>query len=181
MSRGNTSLSRQGTMFILQVLSVCLVAVAMSLALAHALELPGKMRLDRDTYTAMQPIYYPGFTVGAGVGEAGGIVVTFILLMATPRGSREFGWTLSAVVSLLAMHLAYWVFTHPVNRFWLRDVQLKGFGRGFFGLDPLKRSATGADGVDAWQRLRSRWEYSHVVRAALAGFGFVCLVIAVAI
>jgi hypothetical protein len=32
----------------LQVLSVCLAAVAMSLALAHTLELPGKMRLDKE-------------------------------------------------------------------------------------------------------------------------------------
>jgi hypothetical protein len=33
---------------ILQVLTVLLVAVAMALALAHALELPGKMRLTFD-------------------------------------------------------------------------------------------------------------------------------------
>jgi hypothetical protein len=45
----------------LTVVTVFLVAVAMSLALAHALELPGKMRLDRKTYHAVQSIYYPGF------------------------------------------------------------------------------------------------------------------------
>jgi hypothetical protein len=48
----------------LQVVTVFLVAVAMSLALAHALELPGKMRLDKETYMAVQTIYYPGFTFG---------------------------------------------------------------------------------------------------------------------
>jgi hypothetical protein len=77
----------------LQVLSVCLMAVAMSLALAHALELPGKMRLDREAYLATQPIYYPGFTVGAGIGEGGGVVATLILLLLTPRASQEFQWT----------------------------------------------------------------------------------------
>lgn len=92
----------------LQVLSVCLVAVAMSLALAHALELPGKMRLNRETYLATQPIYYPGFTVGAGVGEGGGMVATLILLLLTPRASQEFRWTLLAFIGLIAMHLAYW-------------------------------------------------------------------------
>jgi hypothetical protein len=46
----------------LQVVTVFLVAVAMSLALAHALELPGKMRLEKATYIAVQIIYYPGFT-----------------------------------------------------------------------------------------------------------------------
>jgi hypothetical protein len=56
---------------VLQVLTVILVAVAIALALAHALELPGKMRLSKDAYYAMQPIYYPGFTIGGGIGEAG--------------------------------------------------------------------------------------------------------------
>jgi hypothetical protein len=116
----------------LQVLSVCLVAVAMSLALAHALELPGKMRLDKDVYLATQPIYYPGFTIGGGIGEGGGMVATLILLLLTPRASAEFRWTLLAFLVLVAMYLAYWVFTHPVNKFWLRDYQLKGFSGGFF-------------------------------------------------
>jgi hypothetical protein len=40
----------------LQIASLLLVSVAMALALAHALELPGKMRLDRETYFAVQRI-----------------------------------------------------------------------------------------------------------------------------
>jgi hypothetical protein len=60
---------------ILQVVTVFLVAIALSLSLAHALELPGKMRLDRDTYLAVQGIYYPGFTYG-GLGEGLGMVAT---------------------------------------------------------------------------------------------------------
>jgi len=39
---------------ILQVVTVLLVAAAMALTLAHALELPGKMRLTKDVYYAMQ-------------------------------------------------------------------------------------------------------------------------------
>jgi hypothetical protein len=69
---------------LLQVVSVFLVSVAMALALAHALELPGKMRLDKETYLAMQPIYYPGFTMGGGVGEGGGMITTLVLLLCTP-------------------------------------------------------------------------------------------------
>jgi Domain of unknown function (DUF1772) len=165
----------------LQVLCVCLVAVAMSLPLAHALEMPGKMHLDRDAYLATQRIYYPGFTIGAGLGEAGGMTATLVLLLLTPRGSQEFQWMFVAFASLVAMHLAYWVFTHPVNKFWLKGLQLEGFGRGFFRFDPLNRSAPAAGREDDWKRFRNRWEYSHVLRAALAGLGFVCLVIAVAI
>jgi hypothetical protein len=166
---------------ILQVLSVCLVAVAMSLALAHALELPGKMRLSKEAYVATQPIYYPGFTIGAGVGEAGGMLATTVLLLLTPSTSREFPWTLLALIGLVAMHLAYWVFTHPVNKFWLKDHRLKGFSGGFFRFDPAGRSAPAAEGEDDWKRLRRRWESSHVLRAALAALSLVCLVTAVAL
>jgi hypothetical protein len=165
---------------ILQVVTVFLVAVAMSLALAHALEYPGKKRLDRDTYLATQPIYYPGFTVGASVGEAGGLIATLTLLLLTPRSSAEFSWTLVAFTLLVSMHLVYWVLTHPVNKVWLKGTELKGASSGFFRFDPLKRSETAAGDQD-WTQLRDRWEHSHVIRAALAGASLVCLVIAVAI
>jgi hypothetical protein len=45
----------------LQVVTVISGSVAMALALAHALELPGKLRLTKEAYYAMQSIYYPGF------------------------------------------------------------------------------------------------------------------------
>ena len=57
---------------VLQVQTVILVSVAMAPALAHALELPGKLRLDREVYLQVQLIYYPGFTIAGGVGEVGG-------------------------------------------------------------------------------------------------------------
>lgn len=166
---------------ILQVLTVCLVAIAVALSLAHALELPGKMRLNKETYVAMQPIYYPGFMIGAGFGEGGGLLATLMLLVVTPRANEEFLWTLLAFIALAAMHAAYWIFTHPVNKFWLREHQLQGFGRGFFRFDPAKRAAPSTAHEDDWRRLRNRWEYSHVLRAVLAGTSFVCLVIAVAV
>jgi len=45
---------------IAEVVTVFVVSIAMSLALAHALELPGKMRLNKETYITVQSIYYPG-------------------------------------------------------------------------------------------------------------------------
>jgi hypothetical protein len=166
---------------VLQVITVSLVSVAMALALAHALELPGKMRLDKQTYLAMQPIYYPGFTVGGGVGEGAGIIATFILLLFTPTHGPSFYWTLAALVALLAMHAAYWVLTHPLNKFWMKGHKLTGFSGRFFGLDPMKRETPDGSREDYWKQIRNRWEYSHVIRAVLAGIGFVSLVIAVAI
>jgi hypothetical protein len=169
------------TFMMLQVVSVCLVAVAAALPLAHALELPGKMRLDKHDYLATQPIYYPGFTMAGGIGEAGGVIATSILLALTPRASREFPWTLAALLLLVAMHAAYWIFTHPLNKFWLRDRELQGLGRRFIRFAPGNRGASDTDRDDDWQRLRNQWERSHVVRAVLAETAFVCLVIAVAV
>jgi len=164
----------------LQVVSVFLVAVAMALALAHALELPGKVRLDKSTYIAMQPVYYPGFTTGAGVGEGGGMIATAALLLLTPWQSEAFWWTLTALVALVAMHAVYWVFTHPVNKFWVRDQELGGFGKGFFAIGLARRAAAAGGHEDDWKRLRNRWEYSHVWRAVLASISLASLVTAVA-
>jgi hypothetical protein len=59
------------------------------MALAHALELPGKMRLTKEAYYAMQPIYYPGFTIG-GISEPGSVILTIALLFLTPLGTVDF-------------------------------------------------------------------------------------------
>jgi len=159
----------------LQVLTVIIVAVAMALALAHALELPGKMRLSKEQYLAVQPIYYPGFTFG-GAAEPLGILMTLLLLFLTPTGTPVFGLTLAALVALSAMQAAYWVLTHPVNNFWLKDMELSGSGAGFFSFDPLSRTGLPSD----WKLLRNRWELSHVVRAGLGLLSLLLLVTAVA-
>lgn len=75
------------------ILALLLVAVTMGLTLAHALELPGKLRLDKDTYVAVQAIYHPGFTIGGLVGELGGLLVPFALLFLTPYVTQRFWWT----------------------------------------------------------------------------------------
>jgi hypothetical protein len=163
-----------------QVVTVFLVAVAMSLALAHALELPGKMRLDKETYIAVQAIYYPGFTYG-GFSEGLGILATFVLLLMTPTNHPAFWWTFTGFVALVAMHAVYWVITHPVNKFWLKDTRLTGVGGGFFALDPMTRGTAFDNGSEAWKKLRDRWEYSHVLRAVLSVIALISLIVAVAI
>jgi hypothetical protein len=164
----------------IEVLSVVLVAVAMALALAHALELPGKLRLDKPTYIAVQSIYYPGFTLGGMVGEAGGMLATLALLLLT-WAQASFGWTLAAFLALVTMQGVYWLITHPVNGFWLRDTPLTGSAARFFSFDPLQRSAAEDASDDGWRSLRARWEYSHVVRAVLAGLSLLSLVTGIAL
>jgi hypothetical protein len=164
----------------LQILSTLLVAVSMAMALAHALELPGKMRLARDTYLAVQTIYYPGFTIAGGIAEAGGLIATLVLLILTPPGSAAFWLTLVALAGLIGMQAVYWIFTHPVNRYWLQGERLEGLGSAFFSFDPGHRSpAPTAAGPTDWTALRDRWEYSHVARAALALVSLIALILAV--
>lgn len=149
---------------VLQVLAILLVAIAMALALAHALELPGKLRLAKEPYLIIQTIYYPGFTIG-GASEPIGIIALLVLTIVTPTGTAAFWLTLGALVALAAMHAVYWLATHPVNNFWLKDFRLRGASARFFGLKPLRH--TGGTGVPDWTVLRHQWEYSHVVRAGL--------------
>jgi hypothetical protein len=161
---------------VLQVVTVIFAAVAMALALAHALELPGKMRLNKDAYYAMQSTYYPGFTIG-GVAEPVAIILTAILLFLTPLGTAGFWLTLVALLGLIGMEIVYWLFTHPVNKFWVQDVKLSSFGSGFFSFSTNRGGTHPAD----WTVLRDRWEYSHVARAGFALVSLTALVVSLLI
>jgi hypothetical protein len=161
---------------VLQITTVFLVAIAMALALAHALELPGKLRLDKKAYYAVQSIYYPGFTIG-GIGEGAGTIAAIILLFLTPRASVDFWLTAVAVIGLIGMQGVYWIVTHPINQFWVEDVKLNRAGAGFFALG-TDRSRRDKNLPFDWTKLRNRWEYSHVARAVCALVSFVALIIA---
>jgi hypothetical protein len=165
----------------LQVVTVILVSVAMSLGLAHALELPGKMRLDRETYCAMQPIYYPGFTIGGGIGEAGGTISIVVLLALTPFGGADFWLTLVALLGLIGMQAVYWLFTHPVNKFWVESENLDRFSAGFFSFGANRSRFQDETGPPDWTQLRDRWEYSHVARAGFGLLSMISLVIAISL
>jgi hypothetical protein len=90
----------------LKIAAVTLVAVAMALALAHALEWPGKRRLSKEEYLTVQPIYYPGFTFG-GASEPLAILVVIVLLAVTQTGTAASWLTAAALAALIAMHAAY--------------------------------------------------------------------------
>jgi hypothetical protein len=158
----------------LQVVTLLFVAVAMATMLAHALELPGKLKLSKDEYLVVQKIYYPGFTI-AGATEPLGLLLLIALMALTPPG-LPFWLTAGAFVALAAAHAIYWVLTHPVNNFWLKDVELKVLGGSFFAFDPFSRSGT----TDDWTTLRNRWEFSHAVRAVFGVTALILLAAAVA-
>ncbi|QJP16632.1 DUF1772 domain-containing protein [Starkeya sp. ORNL1] len=160
-----------------EILTVLIVACAMAPALAHVLELPGKMRLDEPRYRTVQTIYHPGFTI-AGAAEPAGIIATFLLVLATPLGSTRFWLILLALAALTFMQLIFWLVTQPVNRHWLRETQLSGSAKRFFGTE--SHDAAGA-AEPHWKELRSRWERSHLMRAAAAMLALIVLTTAVAL
>lgn len=75
----------------LAILCLMLVAAKFGTSLAHVAELPGKLRLEEETYKAVQTIYYPGFTVVGLIGELGGMFALAVLLYLTPYGTSRFG------------------------------------------------------------------------------------------
>jgi hypothetical protein len=162
---------------VIEITSILLVALAMAPALAHLLEFPGKRRLTKEAYLTVQPIYYPGFTIAGGIGEVGGFISVFVAVLLTPRGAPTLLLRLAALLAMLGMQIVFWLFTQPVNKFWLHSTHLGGFGAAFFELGPETRRRYSED-PDGWQQMRDRWEYSHIARAALAVLSFLLLVVA---
>src|SRR5437879_814519 len=117
-----------------EIVSILLVALAMAPALAHLLEFPGKSRLTKDAYLTVQPIYYPGFTIAGGIGEAGGLISILASLILTPHSATAFWLRLAALAAMLGMQIVFWLFTQPVNKFWLQITTLGGFGEAFFNV-----------------------------------------------
>lgn len=144
-----------------EILAATLVGLSACMGLAHVPELPGKLRLTEEEYRIVQPIYYPGFTVGGFIGEFGGILVTAALVAITPKPSPALWLRAVALTALLAMHGIYWLMTHPVNKFWLAGQPVRGAGRGFFALGSQARQR------GDWRDLRDQWEMSHVIRTVL--------------
>lgn len=155
----------------LSIVALLLIAVTMGLSLAHALEFPGKLRLDETSYRAVQAIYYPGFTIGGLVGEFGSMLVLAVLLFVTPTTLERFWWTMGALGLLIGVHAIYWTVTHPVNSVWLQGTQLTSASRLFFGLFATPDSD--------WRHMRNIWEWSHVARAALTTLSFLSMTLAI--
>jgi hypothetical protein len=158
--------------YALEILTVMLAAVTMSLTLAHALELPGKLRLSKDHYLAVQAIYYPGFTL-AGIAEVAVILAALTMLFMTPRQSPQFWLVAGAVIAFVIVQVIFWLMTQPVNKYWLENTELSHAATRFF--------ASGAAAKPAeWTQMRDQWERSHVLRAIASAVGLLLLTSAVA-
>ena len=159
---------------ILQIVTVLVLCIAMTMSLAHALEFPGKLRLSKDDYFIIQQIYYPGFTFG-GAAEPVAIALLVVLLLVVPPATPGFWLTAFALLATAALHATYWLVTHPVNRAWVKNLDMGGLGTEFFGTGSASRREL------TWIELRDRWEYSHLLRALLAFAALAAMVVSLRI
>ncbi len=157
---------------ILQMVATITVAIVMGLSLAHALELPGKLRLTREQYLAVQTIYYPGFTLGGAAEPISVLLLMVLAFFIRIQHAQQFWLVIAALVGIVAAQLVFWTMTQPVNRYWLQQTQTSAAARRFFG------SVNPDGGAPEWTTLRDRWERSHLLRALAASVAFVLLVIA---
>lgn len=155
---------------LLEFVAAFLTAIAMALALAHALELPGKLRLDREHYLTVQAIYYPGFTIG-GAAEPLAILVLVALLLTLPSGGSARWLVGGALLAAAATQILFWAIVQPVNRHWLKAMSLGTAGKRFF-----ETGAAAPD--DDWTRLRDRWERGHLARTVTATAAFALTILA---
>jgi hypothetical protein len=155
----------------LKLVSLLLVVATVIPTVAHALELPGKLRLTHEQYLAVQPIYYPGFTI-IGAAEPLSIIVLAALLALAPGGAASFWLIAAGLVASVVTHVLYWTLTAPVNKVWLRNEALSGSAQRFFG-------AGGSLTESDWTMLRDRWERSHLYRAATSVSALILVAVAV--
>jgi hypothetical protein len=129
-------------------LTFMLIALGMSAAMAHLLEMPAKLEYDGALWLRLlQTLYPPAFGPVAGSLEAGGLLAVVVLAFLVRRRRPAWGWTLVAAVCMAVAHAAFWIWVSPVNA----------------ALLPLTPETLPPD----WTRLRDQWEYTHAARALL--------------
>lgn len=137
-----------------QFLAVVLTALALLPGGAHLMALPAKIAMPEDPYFVIQQIY-------RGWALAG--VVIFLAIFANiaaavlTRHSRRKWQLFGAAGLLIAATLAvFFAWTYPANQ------------------------ATGnwTSTPENWEQLRTEWEYSHAVNAAITFLALLCSVAA---
>jgi hypothetical protein len=128
---------------IVYFIALLATALAMAAAMAHALELPNKLRFSRDEYFVVQQTYRGWNQLGylLAVQFAAMVVAAF-----TARHEPRLLWpTIIAIAGLISAQAVFWVFTYPTN----------------------VATDNWTSIPDNWEQLRNTWEYSHAAGAAL--------------
>lgn len=133
-----------------QFLAIVVGALALIPSGAHLAALPNKIALPQADYFTVQGIYYRWAILGA-LWPAG-IVANTVLAALVRQQSAPFWLAVSAALGFILMLGIFLVWTQPANA--------------------ATRNWTTVP--ENWEVLRSQWEYSHAVNAAIV-FIALCL------
>ncbi len=122
-------------------LAIVLTALALAPGLAHVLELPNKIVLDRQDYLVVQGLYR-GWSL-LYIVLLGALTANAVVFLLSRRRGAAAGWALVATLLLVASLAIFFVWTYPVNQI----------------------TANWTVAPPDWQALRARWEYSHAANA----------------
>jgi hypothetical protein len=126
-----------------QFLAILFTVLALVPGAAHLLELPNKMKLDRDAYMVVQRIY-SGWAL-AGVALLAALATTLWLAIVSRAQALPMMLALSAFALLLITLAAFYVWVLPVNR----------------------ATSQWTTATANFEELRARWEYTHAANAVL--------------
>jgi hypothetical protein len=143
----------------LRFVNLLLVALTLGMTFSHALEYPGKAKLDGAEWLTVQHNVYLAFGVVGAVIEVTAILTTWIVF------AQIRSWKLARVLTLLA-GLA----------------TTAALGIWFGWVDPVNtalKAWTPATMPDNWASFRDQWEAGHAVSAVLFGLAFSALVVAI--
>jgi hypothetical protein len=144
---------------VLRFVNLLLVALTLGMTFSHALEYPGKAKLDGAEWLTVQHNVYLAFGVVGAIIEVTAILTTWIVF------AQIRSWKLARVLTLLA-GLA----------------TTAALGIWFGWVDPVNtalKAWTPATMPDNWMSFRDRWEAGHAVSAILFGLAFSALVVAI--
>jgi hypothetical protein len=133
-----------------QFLAVVLTALALLPGGAHVMSLPAKIAMPEDPYFVAQQVYRGWAWAGVVIFLA--IFANFAAAFFAHGNQRRL--FVAAGLLIVAAVLLFFVWTYPANQ------------------------ATGnwTSVPDNWEQLRSEWEYSHAVNAALTFLALLCAV-----
>jgi hypothetical protein len=144
---------------ILRFVNLLLVALTLGMTFSHALEYPGKAKLDGVEWLTVQHNVYLAFGVVGAIIEVTAILTTWIVF------AQIRSWKLARVLTLLAALCS-----------------TAALGVWFGWVDPVNTALnawTPENLPDNWTTFRDRWEAGHAVSAALFLLAFSALVVAI--
>ncbi|HEX6999855.1 MAG TPA: DUF1772 domain-containing protein [Gammaproteobacteria bacterium] len=137
------------------LLAFFFVGVSLGPSLAHLLELPNKIGLDRDAYFIVQGIYSGWAWLGVVV--LGALLATLALTIVLKGQRRAQRWAAAAFGCVVLAQIIFWAFTFPANQ----------------------ATSNWTEIPPEWEALRAQWEYSHAVAAIVNLIALLSLVFSV--